>query len=134
MVLTDNLITIYDSSSTSATTGIRVKLGDLIGSMSYGVEIFNQSGQTRLDSSTSTLVLVASGSDGLYAGTTVVNVTVPELNGGSGTSYAIRTGGSENGFAGEVVKLSMSTQTNLRIEWFAGANTSDFIAYAVYHR
>ena len=100
--------------------------------MSYGVEIFNQSGQTRLDSSTSTLVLVASGS-ATYAGTTVVNVTVPAIS-GSGTSYAIRTGGSENGFAGEVVKLSMSTQTNLRIEWFAGANTSDFIAYAVYHR
>ena len=100
--------------------------------MSYGVEIFNQSGQTRLDSSTSTLVLVASGS-ATYAGTTVVNVTVPAIN-GSGTSYAIRTGGSENGLAGEVVKLSMSTQTNLRIEWFAGANTSDFITYAVYHR
>ena len=29
MVLTDNLITIYDSSSDSASTGIRVKLGDL---------------------------------------------------------------------------------------------------------
>ena len=29
MVLTDNLITIYDSSSTSETTGIRVKLGNL---------------------------------------------------------------------------------------------------------
>ena len=100
--------------------------------MAYGVEIFNASGQTRLDPNTSTAVLVASGS-ATYAGTTVVNVTVPAIS-GSGTSYAIRTGGSENGLAGEVVKLSMSTQTNLRIEWFAGANTSDFIAYAVYHR
>ena len=100
--------------------------------MSYGVEIFNESGQTRLSVNTSTLVLVASGS-ATYAGTTVVNVTVPAIS-GSGTSYAIRTGGSENGLAGEVVKLSMSTQTNLRIEWFAGANSLDYISYAVYHR
>ena len=100
--------------------------------MTYGVEIFNESGQTRLGTDTSTLVLVASGS-ATYTGTTVVNVTVPAIS-GSGTSYAIRTGGSENGLAGEVVKLSMSTQTNLRIEWFAGANSFDYISYAVYHR
>ena len=100
--------------------------------MSYGLEIFNESGQTRLDTSTSTLVLVASGSAS-YTGTTVVNVTVPAIS-GSGTSYAIRTGGSENGLAGEVVKLSMSTQTNLRIEWVAGASSFDYISYAVYHR
>lgn len=100
--------------------------------MSYGVEIFNESGQTRLGTSTSTLVLVASGS-ATYSGTAVVNVTVPAIS-GSGTSYAIRTGGSENGLAGEVVKLSMSTQTNLRIEWFSGAHSFDYISYAVYHR
>lgn len=100
--------------------------------MTYGVEIFNESGQTRLGTDTSTLVLVASGS-ATYTGTTVVNVTVPAIS-GSGTSYAIRTGGSENGLAGEVVKLSMSTQTNLHIEWFAGANSFDYISYAVYHR
>ena len=100
--------------------------------MSYGVEIFNQSGQTRLGTDTATLVLVASGSS-TYAGTSVVNVPVPDMS-GAGTSYAIRTGGSENGLAGEVVKLSMSTQTNLRIEWFSGATSFDYISYVVYHR
>ena len=37
MVLTDNLITIYDSSSDSASTGIRVKLGDL-GLMAFSLQ------------------------------------------------------------------------------------------------
>lgn len=100
--------------------------------MAYGVEIFNASGATRLGTDTDTTILVASGSS-TYAGSTQVNITVPSV-GGDGTSYAMLSGGNSTAVAGEIVQLEMTTQTNLRITWFSGATTSDYVAYTVYHR
>jgi len=98
--------------------------------MSYGVEIFNEFNQTRLDASTSTALLVAIGTV-FYSGNSSTIISIPAVN-GSGTSYGMASFKSTS--YSEYATITMPTQTSLKIDWWAGASSSDFIVYAVYHR
>ena len=98
--------------------------------MAYGVEIFNASGQTRLDTTTSTGVLVAVGTVN-YSGSSTSTITVPDI-GGSGTSYAMIAGQSP--VINQVASIAMTTQTTVTVTWWSGASVTDFVNYVVYHR
>ena len=98
--------------------------------MSYGVEIYNGSGQLRLGTATSTTLLVAIGT-AFYTGSSSTTISIPAVS-GSGTSYGMASFKSTN--YTEYATITMPTQTSLKIDWWTGASSSDFIVYAVYHR
>lgn len=98
--------------------------------MAYGIEIFNASGQTRLNTGTSTGILVAVGTVS-YSGSSTSTITVPAI-GGSGTSYALISGQSPS--ITQVGRIAMTNQTTATVTWWSGANVTDFVNYVVYHR
>lgn len=98
--------------------------------MSYGVEIYNENNQVRLDSTTATTLLVAVGT-AYYSGSSSTYVSIPSVE-GSGTSYGVGCFKSSN--RSEYATITMQSQTSLKIDWWTGATNSDFLVYAVYHR
>lgn len=96
----------------------------------YGVEIYNGNNQVRLGTTTATTLLVAIGT-AYYSGNSSTYVSVPAIS-GSGTTYAVGSFRSSN--TSEYATVTMINQTLMKIGWWSGATSSDFVVYAVYHR
>lgn len=96
----------------------------------YGVEIYNGNNQIRLESTTATTLLVAVGT-AYYSGSSSTYVSVPAVS-GSGTTYGVGSFRSSN--TSEYATITMPTQSLMKIDWWSGATSNDFVVYAVYHR